>query len=132
MDNSEFRINPNKVTHIKISDKHKGIKGYFGDVSDYIWLDGKVSKILGIKTGTYDSGFYLSGSYSNDRFYSVYSKEHVEKSDKLYINGDEIWTRVQVDIYIKDFLLKTKYFESIDIAKRFCDNNLKGVNLLME
>jgi len=121
----ELRINKDQVSHIKIYDftnkkcyKIRGSKPYeyFSD-REIKWLFG----LIPIKT--LKAGWYCEESY--------YSSKKVENNRKLkgIIGGELLW-RPKICIYKGECLLKTKYFESIEEAQKYCKGKFPNVNVI--
>lgn len=123
----ELRINKDQVSHIEIYDftnkkcyTTRGLKPYeyFPD-REIKWLFG----LIPIKT--LKAGWYCEGSY--------YSLEEVENHSKFKgIVGGSLLRKPNIDIYRGGSLLKTKYFDSLEQAQKYCKSKFPNINIIFK
>lgn len=133
----ELRINKDKVSHIKIFDVRRGVQEEYWN-NKYYKLLPKTRKrewfFIFTWMETYEEAYYRNGEYDKDDMftsgYDFYTKEEVGDLEGVFIDGDELYTKPIIKIYSNDYLLKSKFFDTLDEAKSYCDNNFPNVNVI--
>lgn len=116
----ELRINKSLVTHIKICDQKNTGK---------IWCEEKVVKSF-FKLFTverYPAGFYFEGRQDDWNYYGYYSKEDVEECVDFTHDNTHVFRKPKAEIFAGKENLKTKYFETIEEARKYCTDNFPNV-----
>ncbi len=112
----ELRINKSLVTHIKIYDQEE---------SGYIWCNAVPERRIFFNLITTDYGWGAAywwrgrqGSF-NDKLFKL-------KSNMIDING-VVYFIPHITIFAGNEKLKTKYFETIEEARKYCTDNFPNV-----
>ena len=113
----ETRINPNQVSHITISDAHKGYS-YSNRNVEFKFVPKK--KFLFFKIN--DEGWYAEDGYNMFK----------ELPPICYSLLGELYTYPLVSVFCGEKKLKTKIFETIEQAKEWTTDNFSNCNIITE
>lgn len=124
---NELRLNKEQVSHIKITDKHKGIESFWNGYLEYDYRPTSYFYFLWVfKSVHAKAGYYRKGYKQNS--WTSYIEEIPESCFDL--NG-ELWSRCKIEIFSGETKIKTIYFKDINTAKKYCDKNFNNVNIIL-
>ena len=117
-----LKINRDLVTHIKIFNEKKDF---------YVWLHKK-----NLFFGTlciYREGFYREGIYREGIYRDFWGHHTLEDLEELYCNNlvfknKSVSLKPHIEIYCQKTLLKILYFDSLEEAKKYCNNYFPKIN----
>lgn len=135
---NELRINKDRVSHIEIYDTIKGIQKSGHVINNsYELLPRKEERIKYFipffnETLIYPEAYYKNGVYELSDYWTYsYTKEEINDIRGLYISGIDVWTKVFVKIYAGSHMIKSLYFDNIEEAKKYCEDNFPNVNIII-
>lgn len=109
-------VNKDLVTHIKVLDEKS---------ANYSFVYSKVERLFGFKFNETAPGFYFKGDSNN--FMANWTEKSIEESEDLFLKGDDVWVRPNIEIYAGDSLIVTKYFDSLGEAVSYVGSKYPNV-----
>lgn len=128
--NSEIRLDKSKVTHIVIKDSFKGIDTGWG-VYQYSYCEAKYAKFLWWRFLTHDAGYWRDGEQELRRICPFYEEDEVAQDPMYVVKWGCVYSKISVSIFIGKKVTKELFFDDLESARRFCDNNFHNVNFII-
>jgi len=136
----ELRINKDQISHIRIYDEIQGatLTNMFGSsVHPFIYMPEKklswwITAYSGLKK--LEAGYYKEGNQTlPDRYKrTFFSEEEINNSSVYFVRDNEIWEKVEAEIYASGKIIKSLRFDSLKEAKDFCTEHFPNVNIILD
>lgn len=122
----ELRIREDSIDYVKIYDSERTYYSYLPEKQEK-WFFGL------IPWEYYPSGYYKYSRYKKQMgmLLDYYSEKEISQGDRYTVVGQRVYIKPGISIFTKNECIKTKYFHTLEQAKRYCNENFPNLKVII-